>query len=292
MKIFWQDERLPLKKEFFGKRTPSFLEIGFGKGHFLEYLLSFNESAVGIEVSKEMIELVSKRLSPYTERLFLFHGDARFIIKYVLPEMIFEKIFLLFPFPWPKERHKKRRIYEGDFPKVIWKALKEEGKFYVVTDEEEFLSELKERFLKDGLFSESEFEEDLKEKAYQTKYAKKWKEKGKKIFSLCLKKNQKEFFLEKRIKITGKPDHFLLKSTEFPEDYMRKEEDRVFTLKQVFSSESGMIFKFFSKEEDLSQTLFFLMEKKRNIILRPLFREKTVFTEWIMQNIEDFFRIK
>jgi len=294
MNIFWQNERLPLKKSFFGPKGPRFLEIGFGKGDFLIHLFALDSSSplVGIEISREMINIALRKLG-FHPNIFLFHGDAKFLLKYVLPHFTFEKIFMLFPFPWPKEKHKERRIYEGDFPEIIWYSLKDNGKFYVITDEDFFHEELKQKFLEKNLFSESEFEEFFKEKAIETKYARKWRKEGKKFYFLSLKKiNEGKPELKKEIKILNKIDHMILASEKFKSEFQNTEEEKIFILKRVFLSDKGKIFEFFVREENFEQFLYFLMERKKNIILRPLFREKIVFTEWIMKNLENIFEIK
>lgn len=293
MNIFWQNEKLPLKRSFFGPKKTRFLEIGFGKGDFLIHLFALDSSSplVGIEISKEMIEVTLRKLS-YHPNIFLFHGDAKFLLKYVFPHNLFEKIFMLFPFPWPKKKHKEKRIYEGDFEKVIWYSLKEDGKFYMITDEDFFYEELKQKFLKENIFSESEFEDFFKEKAIETKYARKWRKENKNFYFLCLKKvNDKKPELKKKIKILNKIDHIVLKSENFITEFQNIKEDKIFILKRIFNSDKGKIFEFFVKEENFKQFLYFLMEKKKNTTLKPLFKEKIIFTEWIIENLKNIFEI-
>ncbi|MEO0270631.1 MAG: hypothetical protein ABIM98_04300 [candidate division WOR-3 bacterium] len=294
MIVFWQDEKLPLNKNFFGPKPVRFLEIGFGKGDFLIHLFALDPLSplVGIEISKKMIKTLLKKLS-YHPNIFLFYGDAKFLLKYVFPNFLFEKIFMLFPFTFKKEKHKERRIYENDFPEIIWYSLKEEGKFYSITDEKFFYEEMKEKFLRKGYFIEDEFEDFFLEKATDTKYARKWKKIGKKFYFLSLKKvSDKKPDLEKKIKIINKFDHLILEKEDFENNYERKEKERIFKLKRIFTSDKSKIFEFFSKEENFEQFLFFLMEKKDKILLKPLFKEKMIFTEWILDNLKNVFFLK
>ena len=46
----------------------------------------------------------------------------------------FNEIYVLFPDPWPKKRHQKRRLVNIDFLKKILKILKKNGKFIFSTD--------------------------------------------------------------------------------------------------------------------------------------------------------------
>lgn len=291
MMVFWQDENLPLKVSFFGPKPPRFLEIGFGKGDFLIHLFALDPSSplIGIEISKKMIKFTLKKLS-YHPNIFLFHGNAKFLLKYVFPHFLFEKIFMLFPFTYKKEKHRERRIYEGDFPEIIWYSLKKEGKFYSITDEKFFYEEMKERFLKKGYFTEDKFEDFFLEKASDTKYARKWKSFGKKFYFLSFKKiSDKNPYIEKKIKIINKIDHLILEKENFKNNYERKEKEVIFKLKRVFTSDKSKIFEFFSKEENLEQFLFFLMEKKEKILLKPLFKENIIFTEWVLENLKNVF---
>ncbi|MEN3046938.1 MAG: hypothetical protein ABDH49_08200 [Candidatus Hydrothermales bacterium] len=294
MQVYWQQEKLPLKPNFFGLKKPRFLEVGFGKGDFLVYLYALDQESpiIGIELSKKLIDLALKKLS-YPPNLFLFQGDARFILKYVLPTESFEKIFLLFPFPWKKERHKERRIYREDFPETIWYSLKENGKFYVLTDEKFFYEELKERFLEKEIFTEGEFEQNLLEKAMETKYARKWKKLGKSFYYSSFKKiAEKKVTLEKKVKIINKIDHVILEDEKFSENYERKEKDKIFKIKRVFHNKDSKIVEVFTMEENFEQLIYFIIEKRKNVILKPLMREKIIFTEWILENLKNVFRFK
>ncbi|MEN3044443.1 MAG: hypothetical protein ABDH37_04410 [Candidatus Hydrothermales bacterium] len=294
MHIYWQQEKLPLKPNFFGLKKPRFLEIGFGKGDFLIFLYALDSQSplIGIELSKKLIDLALKKLS-FPPNLYLFQGDAKFILKYVLPTEIFEKIFLLFPFTWKKEKHKEKRIYREEFPKIIWHSLKENGKFYILTDEEFFYNELKEKFLEDKIFTEEEFEQNFLEKALETKYARKWKKLGKSFYYSSFKKlTDKKVSLEKKVKIINKIDHIILENENFLENYQKKDKDKIFKIKKIFHNKNSKIFEFFTKEEDFGQILYFIMEKKKNIILKSLMKEKIIFTEWILENLKKVFCFK
>jgi tRNA (guanine-N7-)-methyltransferase len=53
-----------------------------------------------------------------------------------------ETFYLLFPDPWPKRRHWRRRIVTEDFLSAISQALVENGTFRIATDQREYFEKM------------------------------------------------------------------------------------------------------------------------------------------------------
>jgi tRNA (guanine-N7-)-methyltransferase len=56
-------------------------------------------------------------------------------------KIIFEKVFMLFPDPWPKKKHHKRRLFRTEFVKTILKKISKQGKLYFATDNQNYYDE-------------------------------------------------------------------------------------------------------------------------------------------------------
>ena len=113
------------------------LEIGPGRGDLLLSLAaSFpGKKFVAIEVGKKryykLIPRIEKRR---LTNVLLIQGDAWIVLPRYFEEKTFEKIYVLFPDPWPKKRHEFRRLLNTEFVMLLAKVLKPEGDLIVATD--------------------------------------------------------------------------------------------------------------------------------------------------------------
>jgi len=123
------------------------LEIGFGGG---EHLVSQAQAhpATGI-IGGEVFEPgIAKLLAEIKERdlgnVRLFIDDARVLIAALAPESI-GRAFVLFPDPWPKERHKKRRIVSTETLDDLAAAMVDEAELRIATDDPDYAAWIEER---------------------------------------------------------------------------------------------------------------------------------------------------
>jgi len=125
----------------FGNTNPVYLEIGFGNGVTLAELASRhpNRNYLGIEVHRPgvghlLLEIEKRGLS----NLRVCLRDAVEVLQQGLPTGSLEGIYLLFPDPWPKKRHHKRRILKPDFVPLLAEAIRPGGSFHAATDWEPY----------------------------------------------------------------------------------------------------------------------------------------------------------
>ncbi len=109
----------------FDPPRPVWLEIGFGGGEHLAWQAGAHPE-VGLIGCEPFIEGVAKLVSVIeAERLDnvrIAVDDARLLLE-ALPDRSLERIFVLFPDPWPKARHHKRRLINrvtaGEFARLL-----------------------------------------------------------------------------------------------------------------------------------------------------------------------------
>ena len=121
----------------FGRRAPRVLEIGFGNG---ETLVSLAESHpqrdyIGVDVyepgiGRLLAAIAEKRLT----NVRLMRADAMDVLRQHLAAASLEGVLLLFPDPWPKKRHHKRRLVQAEFVRLVATCLAPGGVFYLATD--------------------------------------------------------------------------------------------------------------------------------------------------------------
>ncbi|MBT9384615.1 tRNA (guanine(46)-N(7))-methyltransferase TrmB [Pseudooceanicola sp. CBS1P-1] len=136
--VGWEEnpDRTPLDLEaLFGKRD-IWLEIGFGGGEHLVHQAAGNPD-VGIIGAEPYINGVAMLLGKIREagvsNLAVHPGDARDLFD-VLPDGCLSRAFLLYPDPWPKKRHHRRRFVTPDHLEPLSRKLKPGAIFRVATD--------------------------------------------------------------------------------------------------------------------------------------------------------------
>lgn len=123
-------------KERFGNDHPVHLEIGTGKGKFINRLAQENPeiSYVGIEkYSSVLIRALDKLDESQITNLLFIRGDAELICEY-FGEGEVDRIYLNFSDPWPKDRHAKRRLPSKEFLRRFAQILSDEGTIEFKTD--------------------------------------------------------------------------------------------------------------------------------------------------------------
>jgi tRNA (guanine-N7-)-methyltransferase len=112
------------------------LEIGFGGAEHLIAQAQANPR-VGYIGADAFLNGIAKALVSIEERklanIRLFHGDASELIDW-LPAATLTRIDLLYPDPWPKRRHWKRRFVQDDSLKRLARILTSGGEFRFATD--------------------------------------------------------------------------------------------------------------------------------------------------------------
>jgi len=117
-------------------KTKHILEIGFGGGEHLSGQAAHHPDIgyVGVE---PFINGVAKALTQIEEggleNVRLHEGDAREVMER-MPDQCLDRIFLLFPDPWPKVRHAKRRFVQDETAAEFVRLLKPGGQLRVATD--------------------------------------------------------------------------------------------------------------------------------------------------------------
>jgi tRNA (guanine-N7-)-methyltransferase len=125
-----------------------FLEIGFGNGSHIVSLAQRHPDALIIGSEMYMAGVVNTlRLSEKAgvTNLVVTSEDARHTLKKIQKNAL-QKIYILFPDPWPKARHNKRRLLKGPFFKTLLEKISTGGEIVVATDWAEYADEIQVEF--------------------------------------------------------------------------------------------------------------------------------------------------
>ena len=129
-------ERVPLDlaARFSGK--PVWLEIGFGGGEHLVHQAAGNADVemIGCEPFINAVAMsLGKIRDAGVQNISVYPGDVRDLFD-VLPVGRIERAFLLYPDPWPKQRHVGRRFINQTYLAPLARALAPGAQFRVATD--------------------------------------------------------------------------------------------------------------------------------------------------------------
>ncbi len=112
------------------------LEIGFGGGEHLAGQAALHPDALMIGAEPFLNGVASAVRHVHEAGLTnvrLLQGDARALAD-ALPDACLDRVIILFPDPWPKTRHHKRRIVQPEFLSVLARLLKPGGTLRFATD--------------------------------------------------------------------------------------------------------------------------------------------------------------
>jgi len=131
------------------------LESGFGGG---EHLIAEAEAHprsgfIGIEpfingMAKALVAIDQRKLA----NVRLHHGDATDVLAW-LPRGVLARVDLLYPDPWPKRRHWKRRFVQDESIAAIAQALRAGGEFRFASDIPDYVAWTLQRVLRSPEFT-------------------------------------------------------------------------------------------------------------------------------------------
>lgn len=148
------------------------LEIGFGDGKYLseQALNNPKQSFIGIEVFESGLANTYKKIEKFNiTNLKLIQGDVAQIFSKNRSKNLFDLITIFFPDPWPKSKHKKRRLLKKNFFLILQSLLKKEGKIIIKTDWQDYAEEIIET-LKELKFNFDQESVNVDSKELITKY--------------------------------------------------------------------------------------------------------------------------
>ena len=138
------------------------LEVGFGGGeHSLAQLSLHPEMGfIACEVFENGICSLLSRLvpegqeadAPVPSNLRLWTDDARVLLR-ALPDAALDRLFLLFPDPWPKARHAKRRFVHPALLPLLARVLRQGAEWRVASDDPTYQAWVTEVMAAQNLFT-------------------------------------------------------------------------------------------------------------------------------------------
>ncbi|MEC8195114.1 MAG: tRNA (guanosine(46)-N7)-methyltransferase TrmB [Pseudomonadota bacterium] len=166
-KVGWEEnperENLKLEALFGGKDV--WLEVGFGGGEHMVHQAVQNPDVgiIGCEPYINGVAMLLRKIREAgAENIKVHPGDARDMFD-VLPDQSLSRAFLLYPDPWPKKRHHRRRFVTPEHLEPLSRKLKPGAIFRVATDIEDYVRQTLEQVPRHGFEWLAERPEDWRE---------------------------------------------------------------------------------------------------------------------------------
>lgn len=193
MQFFPSDYFKKLKKEeiFPDPKRSLEIDLGCGDGSFLIDLAKNFPSRdfLGVERLLGRVRRVCRcSLKEDLQNLKVLRLESSYTLEWLLPDHCASRIHLLFPDPWPKKKHHKRRLVSEPFCSSLVRVLEPQGEFFFKTDHQEYFEESMSVLKNFSSLKEIQWDSD----SYypKTDFEKLWTGQGKIIYCARFKPNK------------------------------------------------------------------------------------------------------
>ena len=170
--------------QFFGNERPVEVEVGMGKGLFLltQAVARPDVNFLGIEVvRKYQLYAATRYAIRKLPNIRTCCADAKRVLHDFVPPASVAAVHVLFPDPWWKQKHRKRRVFSPEFALDVSRALIPGGRLHIASDVEEYFGVMTGIVKAMPAFRElesSESRESLEVAGFQTNFERKARKQG------------------------------------------------------------------------------------------------------------------
>ena len=144
--------------QIFPRPAPLEVDLGCGDGTFLIALAERfpQRNFLGIErLLGRVRSACGKAARGGLRNVRVLRLETSYAVEYLLPPHSVDVMHLLFPDPWPKKRHQRRRLVTESFLAAVHRVLVPNGRFRIATDQEDYFQSIRQVILP-TLFVEEE----------------------------------------------------------------------------------------------------------------------------------------
>jgi len=159
--------------EVFSRLAPLEIDLGCGDGAFLAALAQENpaHNFLGIERLLGRVRSVCRKVVRLDlKNARILRMESNYAVTHLLPPGSVTTFHLLFPDPWPKRRHHRRRAFTAEFLSSIHRALIAGGLFHVATDHTDYFHQIERVIAATDIFVISREQNHFPPTSFEQKY--------------------------------------------------------------------------------------------------------------------------
>jgi len=145
------------------------LELGSGHGHWLTSYSQLNQESyfLGIDLITKRVEKANQKVSKRNlNNISFLKADAFELLESLPSDISIQNCFIMYPDPWPKKRHHKRRLLNERFLELLATKCKKSSKLFFMTDHDDYFVSSHNMILNSNLWSLKEEKWPHAEKSY------------------------------------------------------------------------------------------------------------------------------
>ncbi len=145
-------------QKIFRRPAPVEVDLGCGDGRFLTAMAGRHpdRNFLGIErLVGRIRSACGKAARAQLPNVRVLLIESAYAVEYLLPPASIDVLHLLFPDPWPKKRHHRRRLVSSDFLAAAHRALAPAGRLRIATDQVDYFQAIRQ------LAAASEFRDEV-----------------------------------------------------------------------------------------------------------------------------------
>ncbi|MCY3540342.1 MAG: tRNA (guanosine(46)-N7)-methyltransferase TrmB [Gammaproteobacteria bacterium] len=172
-----------LREYFTAQEEKVFIEIGFGNGEVIAQFAKKNPNwqCLGIDVYRPGIgALVNRCTRSELRNVRIVEEEATTVLE-LIPNDKVDLLYVLFPDPWPKQRHHRRRLVNAEFAALVDLKISATGIVYMATDARDYADQIR------SVMSDAFYRIEIKqiEPIPQSRYRQKALDAGQSIWDLA-----------------------------------------------------------------------------------------------------------
>ncbi len=137
--------KFKLNENNLSKNEDNILDIGSGDGESTLYLSNLNPQANIIACDTYIngnLNLAKKISLNNISNIYIYPENILKLFDKISNNCFFNSVWILFPDPWPKKRHFKRRLINKVFFQRLTQILKNNAQIHIVTDSQSYLKQI------------------------------------------------------------------------------------------------------------------------------------------------------
>jgi tRNA (guanine-N7-)-methyltransferase len=159
--------------EIFPRQLPLEIDLGCGDGTFLTAMARKNSSHnfLGVERLLGRVRGTCRKVARLNvKNARVLRIESSYALTNLLPRDSVTAFHLLFPDPWPKRRHHRRRCFTQEFLLAVHGRLVGDGLLHIATDDTAYFRQIKSVIAAGGIFARSHKQNTFPPSSFEQKF--------------------------------------------------------------------------------------------------------------------------